>query len=66
MDSGLADILGSPKQWAPNSIAIFDLNTDQLIRRFVIPEDQVKADSFIANIVRENLYLRVKLLTVKI
>lgn len=51
MDSGLADILGSPKQWAPNSIAVFDLNTDKLIRRFVIPEDQVKEDSFFANIV---------------
>jgi hypothetical protein len=53
MDSGLADILGSPKQWAPNSIAVFDLNTDELIRRFVIPEDQVKEDSFFANIVSE-------------
>jgi Major royal jelly protein len=52
MDSGLADILGSPKQWAPNSVAVFDLNTDKLIRRFVIPEDQVKEDSFFANIVR--------------
>lgn len=51
MDSGLADILGSPKQWAPNSIAVFDLRTDKLIRRFVIPEDQVKGDSFFANIV---------------
>jgi len=51
MDSGLADILGSPKQWAPNSIAVFDLNTDKLIRRFVIPEDQVKEDSFFANII---------------
>lgn len=54
MDSGLADILGSPKQWAPNSIAVFDLNTDKLIRRFVIPEDQVKEDSFFANIVRKS------------
>lgn len=52
MDSGLADILGSPKQWAPNSVAVFDLNTDTLVRRFVIPEDQVKGDSFFANIVR--------------
>lgn len=51
MDSGLADILGSPKQWAPNSIAVFDLKTDKLIRRFVLPEDQVKEDSFFANIV---------------
>ncbi|CRK87272.1 CLUMA_CG001074, isoform A [Clunio marinus] len=51
MDSGLADILGSPKQLAPNSIAIFDLNTNKLIRRFIIPADQVKEDSFFANII---------------
>lgn len=53
MDSGLADILGEPKQWSPNSIAIFDLNTDKLIRRFVIPADQVKDDSFFANVVSD-------------
>ena len=56
MDSGLADILGSPKQWAPNSIAVFDLNTDKLIKRFVIPADQVKEDSFFANIVSLTLF----------
>jgi hypothetical protein len=53
MDSGLSDILGAPKQLAPNSIAIFDLNTDKLIRRFVIPAEQVKEDSFFANIVSD-------------
>jgi Major royal jelly protein len=51
MDYALVDILGSPKQYAPNSIVIFDLKTDKLIRRFVIPEDQVKEDSFLAEIV---------------
>lgn len=56
MDSGLADILGSPKQWAPNSIAVFDLNTDKLIRRFIVPADQVKDDSFFANIVSSALH----------
>jgi Major royal jelly protein len=59
MDSGLADILGAPKQWAPNSIAVFDLNTDKLIRRFVIPADQVKDDSFFANIVSDIHRLKV-------
>lgn len=54
MDSGLADILGSPKQWAPNSLAVFDLNTDKLIRRFVFPEGFVKEDSFFANVVSSN------------
>lgn len=59
MDSGLADILGSPKQWAPNSIAVFDLNTDKLIRRFTIPADQVKEDSFFANIVSKFFYFHI-------
>ena len=58
MDSGLADILGSPKQWAPNSIAIFDLKTDKLIRRFEIPADQVKEDSFFANVVSRLIALK--------
>jgi hypothetical protein len=52
MDTGLADILGSPNPVAPNSILIFDLNTDQLIRRFEIPKEYVKDGSFFANIVR--------------
>lgn len=55
MDTGLADILGSPNQYKPPAIVIFDLNTDKLIRRFVIPEDSVKDDSFFANIVRSLL-----------
>lgn len=51
MDTGLADILGSPHQYKPPSIVIFDLTTDKLIRRFVIPEAQVKDDTFFANVV---------------
>lgn len=51
IDTGLADILGSPKQITPPSLVIFDLNTDELIRRFAIPEDAIKEDSFFANII---------------
>jgi len=51
LDTGLADILGSPKQITPNSILVFDLKTDTLLRRFTIPADQTKEDSFFANIV---------------
>lgn len=51
LDTGLADILGNPKQITPNAIVIFDLNTDKLIRRFQIPKQQVKEDSFFANII---------------
>ena len=53
MDTGLADILGSPHQYKPTSIVIFDLTTDKLIRRFVLPEAMAKEDSFFANIVRK-------------
>jgi hypothetical protein len=52
MDTGVADIYGTHKHISPNSIAVFDLNTDKLIRRFVIPEGFVKKHSFFANIVR--------------
>lgn len=51
MDTGLADILGNPKQIAPPALVVFDLKTDKLIRRFVIPEDSIKADTFFANVI---------------
>lgn len=51
MDTGLTDILGSPNQITPPAIVIFDLETDQLLRRFTIPSDQIKEDTFFANVV---------------
>jgi len=51
LDTGLADILGNPKQVTPNAIVIFDLKTDKLLRRFMIPKAQTKEDSFFANII---------------
>lgn len=51
MDTGLADILGNPKQIAPAALVIFDLTTDKLIRRFPFPSDQSKEDTFFANVV---------------
>ncbi|XP_023170173.2 protein yellow [Drosophila hydei] len=51
LDTGLADILGNPKQITPSSILVFDLKTDQLLRRFAIPADQTKEDTFFANII---------------
>ncbi|EDW63659.1 protein yellow [Drosophila virilis] len=50
LDTGLADILGNPKQITPNSILVFDLKTDQLLRRFAIPAEQTKDETFFANI----------------
>ncbi|KAH8306708.1 hypothetical protein KR044_007190, partial [Drosophila immigrans] len=51
LDTGLADILGNPKQIIPNTILVFDLKTDQLLRRFPLPSDQTKEDTFFANII---------------
>ncbi|KAL9875269.1 protein yellow [Glossina fuscipes] len=51
LDTGVTDLLGDTKQIAPNSIIIFDLKTDKLIRRYELPKNQVKDESFLANIV---------------
>ncbi|XP_048484861.1 protein yellow [Plutella xylostella] len=51
MDSGLADILGSPNQITGPSLAIFDLNTDELIHRYYFKVEDMKEDSFFANVV---------------
>lgn len=51
MDSGADDILLNPTRLGPNAILIFDLNTDKLIRRYVIPSEQVNAETFFAGIV---------------
>lgn len=64
MDTGLADILGSPKQIAPPALVIFDLNTDQLIRRYVFPPSDVKSDTFFANVVSNKNYLQILLILI--
>jgi hypothetical protein len=51
VDSGLTDLLGTPKKLQSPTVFVFDLNTNQLIRRFVIPTSQTKSDSFFVNIV---------------
>ncbi|CAG9862453.1 unnamed protein product [Phyllotreta striolata] len=52
METGLADILGNPNQVIPPSIAIFDLNTDKLLKRYNLGENDIKGDdSFFANII---------------
>lgn len=51
MDYGVEDVFGSANQVAPANIAIFDLKTDKLIRRFIIPSDQLKPESVLPNIV---------------
>jgi len=51
MDTGLADILGSPKQYSKPSLVVFDLNTDKLIRRYEFKPSDLKENSFFANLV---------------
>lgn len=51
MDTGLADILGSPQQIAGPSLVIFDLNTDQLLHRYFLKLSDLKEDTFFANVV---------------
>ncbi|XP_076169534.1 yellow-h [Ptiloglossa arizonensis] len=51
LDSGKVDIANGGKKACPPSIFIFDLTTDNLIRKYIIPDDQVKEDSLYTNIV---------------
>jgi len=51
MDTGLADILGSPKQHSKPALVVFDLNTDRLIRRYEFKPTDLKESSFFANVV---------------
>ncbi|XP_076248993.1 yellow-h [Calliopsis andreniformis] len=51
LDSGKVDVGKSPKQVCPPAIVIFNLITDTPIRKYIIPEDQVKEDSLYTNIV---------------
>ncbi|XP_066158025.1 protein yellow [Euwallacea fornicatus] len=51
VDTGLADILGDPTVISQPAILIYDLNTDKLIRRYTFKDDDVKQDSFLANII---------------
>jgi hypothetical protein len=55
----MSDLLGAPKKLQNPSVFIFDLNTDKLIRRFEIPANQIKSDSFFVNIVSVE-YVRVE------
>ncbi|XP_043283685.1 protein yellow-like [Venturia canescens] len=51
LDSGTVNLTNTAYQACPPSIYIFDLRTDRLLRRYQIPEDQVKQDSLWSNLV---------------
>ncbi|XP_077276653.1 L-dopachrome tautomerase yellow-b [Temnothorax americanus] len=54
LDTGLTDILGNPEQQAPPALIVYDLATDRMLRKYVIPSDQRTADSLFANIAVED------------
>ncbi|CAH0555325.1 unnamed protein product [Brassicogethes aeneus] len=51
MDTGLEDILGSPRQVSKPALVVFDLTTDKLIRRIPLKDSVLKEDSFFANVI---------------
>lgn len=51
LDSGKIDITTEVKQICPPTIFIFDLRTDELIRSYQLPKDQIKEDSLYTNII---------------
>lgn len=54
LDSGVSDLLGDVKAIVPPQLVIYDLKTDQLLRRYVFPQAQLEEDSFFANIAVED------------
>lgn len=57
MDGGFDSLLGPVKIVKPNAIAIYDLRSDQLIRRFEIPSENLIRKSLLTNIVSILCYL---------
>ncbi|XP_014224153.1 protein yellow-like [Trichogramma pretiosum] len=51
LDSGKIDITTEPKQICPPTIFVFDLYTDELIKAYTLPPDQIKEDSLYSNII---------------
>lgn len=54
LDTGVSDLLGDIKAYTPTRLVIYDLRNDTILRRFIIPKDQLKEDSFLANIAVED------------
>lgn len=51
MDTGLANITGTREPFVPPALAIFDLETDRLIRRYTFSSSDVQANVLLANVV---------------
>lgn len=51
LDSGQIQVTIDPRQICPPKVLIFDLNTDQLIKKYVLPKEFIKQDGLFSNIV---------------
>lgn len=55
LDTGVADLLGNNSHAYRNTqILIYDLHNDRLIRRYEIPKEDLKTESFFANLAVED------------
>lgn len=53
VDTGLDDVWGEANQVQAPKLMVFDLNTDTLIRQYTFKPDDMKPDSFFANILAD-------------
>lgn len=51
LDSGVTDVANTTRQTCPPQLLIFDLNSDEIILRYRLPDDQVQQNSLFTNIV---------------
>lgn len=54
LDSGLSDLIGNVTVISQPQIVVYDLRTDQLLRRYTIPAIQIEEESLFANIAVED------------
>lgn len=55
LDTGAINLANAVDQICPVKLDVFDLNTDRLVKRFVIPTNQTSKDSLFSNIVVETV-----------
>lgn len=54
LDSRIAGVLEQTKLYGPPQLLVYDLHTDDLLRRHVLPVEQTKHSSFFANLAVED------------
>ncbi|KAK3919002.1 Protein yellow [Frankliniella fusca] len=51
MDSGISDLKGDTQVLGPAKLLVYDLKTDKLLRQYAFKPEDLKEDSFFANVV---------------